>query len=356
MTGVVRTRNSADRIGRLLERLSALVDDVVVLLDSRSSDGTSRIAKEFGVVHPVEFDGHFIEVMRAVVRCCSGDWVLIVDDDEWLGSSWSRDTVRELIADRYPSLYWFPRRWVIPPGDRYLSTAPWYPDWQPRLMRNLPTLYRPPRVLHEPGAIAGEARFFPALPIEHNKLLLADRASRERTVEGYLSLHPQDDCARTYLYETYYHESAPLAKCYPRIDRSGIPTFDAPHAADVRILDAPATMRAGESYPVYCSIANRSNRTMTAQSEFLWYADTFITEHWSRVDATGATTYSFGRVRHKLPRTIEPGCETGALLEVRSPADAGDYQLQIDLFEENVAWFSQSNEHGFHESVPIRVV
>jgi hypothetical protein len=356
VTGVVRTRESADRIRRLLERLSGLVDDVVVLLDSRSSDGTAQIAQEFGAVHQVEFDGHFVEAMRSMVRLCTGDWVLIVDDDEWLGDRWSRDVVRELVADRYATLYWFPRRWVIPPGDRYLSTGPWHPDWQPRLMRNLPTLYRLPRKLHEPGAMAGESRFFPSLPIEHCKLLLHDRASRERTVEEYLTLNPDDHCGRHYLYESHYHESALLAKRYPRIDRSGIPTVDAPHAADVRVVDAPATMRAGEAYPVYCAIANRSNRTMTAQSEFLWYANTFVTEHWTRADDSGATSYSFGRARHKLPRTIEPGSETGALLEVRSPGDPGDYLLQVDLFEENVAWFSQTSEHGLHQTVPIRVV
>ena len=241
-----------------------------------------------------------------------------------LGDSWSREALQALTADRYATMYWFPRRWIVPPGDCYLSIAPWHPDWQPRLLRNLPTIYRVPEKVHDAGVVAGESRFIPALPILHNKFFVRDRAARERTVEMYLALNPENDCARQFLYESSYRETVPLTKRYPNVDRTGIPTVDAPHAADVRILDSPATMRAGESYPIYCSIANRSNRTMTAQSEFLWYADTFLTHNWLRVEDSVTTTYSFGGARHKLPRTILPGFETGALLEVRSPSELGD--------------------------------
>jgi glycosyl transferase family 2 len=356
VTGAVRTRDSADRIGALLERLSALVDDIVVVLDSRSDDGTEQIAKAYGSVHRIDFDPQFIECTRSLMRFCSGDWLLSIDDDEWLDDTWSAEALRELVADRYATQYCFPRRWVIPPGNEYLSTAPWHPDWQPRLLRNLPTLYRLPTKVHEAGGMAGETRFVPTLPIEHNKLILSPRGSRERLVETYRALNPEIDCSRQYLYESSYHESTPLTKRYPTADRWGIPTVNAPHVADVRILDAPDTMRAGEAYPVYCSIANRSNRTMSAQSEFLWYADTFVTEHWSRVNGLVETRYSFGGARHKLPRTIHPGSAAGALLEVRSPKDSGDYVLQIDLFEEDVAWFSRSPEHGLHETVLVRVV
>jgi glycosyltransferase involved in cell wall biosynthesis len=356
LTGVVRARNAADLIEPLLERLSSIVDDLVVLLDSRSTDGTEQIAKAFATVHRIEFDDHAVESLRSMTRLCTGDWILFIDCDEWLDDSWSREALRELTGDRYATMYWFPRRWIVPPGDRYLSVAPWHPDWQPRLLRNLPTIYRVPDKLHDAAVVAGESRFMPTLPILHNNFLVNDRAYRERTVATYLALNPGNDCARLYLYESSYRESAPLSKRYPNVDRSGIPTVDAPHAADVRILDSPATMRAGESYPIYCSIANRSNRTMTAQSEFLWYADTFLTHHWTRVEGSAQTMYSFGGARHKLPRTIAPGSEAGALIEVQSPTEPGEYLLQLDLFEENVAWFSQTREHGFHQTVPIRAV
>jgi hypothetical protein len=356
VTGAVRTRDSADRIGPLLERLSALVDDIVVILDSRSSDRTERIASSYGPVHRIGFDQHFVECTRALFRFCSGDWILSIDDDEWLDDTWTREALRTLVADRYATQYWFPRRWVIPPGNDYLSVAPWHPDWQPRLLRNLPTLYRLPAKVHDAGGMAGESRFVPTLPIEHNKLLLSPRCSRERLAEEYRALNPEVDCSRQYLYESSYHETTPLTKRYPSVDRSGLRTVDAPHVADVYIVDAPGTMRAGEAYPVYCSIANRSNRAMTAQSEFLWYADTIVTAHWSRVTGSAETQYSFGGPRYKLPRTIRPGSAAGALLEVRSPPDPGEYGLQIDLFEENVAWFSRAAQHGVHEIARVCVV
>jgi len=356
VTGAVRTRDSAGRIGALLERLSRLVDDIVVVLDSRSSDGTERIAKAYGAVHRIDFDPQFIECTRALFRFCSGDWILSIDDDEWLDETWTAEALQTLAADRSASQYWFPRRWVVPPGNAYLSVAPWHPDWQPRLLRNLPTLYRLPAKVHDAGGMAGESRFVPTLPIEHHKLLWSSREDREQLVETYRALNPELDCGRQYLYESSYHETTPLTKRYASLDRSGLPTVDAPHVADVRIVDAPATMRTGEAYPVYYSIANRSNRTMTAQSEFLWYADTIVTYHWSRVTASGEAQYSFGGPRHKLPRTIQPGSQAGALLEVQSPREPGEYHLQIDLFEENVAWFSRAAQHGVHEIVRIRVI
>ena len=82
VTGVVRARDPADRIGPLLERLFTLVDNLVVLLDSRRMDGTEQIAKAFATVHPIEFDDHATESLRSMMRLCTGDWILSIDCDE----------------------------------------------------------------------------------------------------------------------------------------------------------------------------------------------------------------------------------------------------------------------------------
>ncbi|MEA2786228.1 MAG: hypothetical protein QOF71_2332, partial [Candidatus Eremiobacteraeota bacterium] len=75
VTGAVRTRDSDGRIGALLERLSVLVDDIVVILDSRSSDRTEQIAQAYGAVHRIDFDPQFVECTRSLFRFCSGDWI-----------------------------------------------------------------------------------------------------------------------------------------------------------------------------------------------------------------------------------------------------------------------------------------
>jgi glycosyltransferase involved in cell wall biosynthesis len=157
VTGAVRAGNSADRIGPLLERLSSLVDHVVVLLDSRSNDGTEQIAKSFGTVHHIEFDDHYVESLRSMLRLCTGDWILYVDCDEWLDGDWSREAIRELTADRYATMYWFPRRWVVPPDDR-----PGLPNGgaargrQPRGDRRLPAADR--RIRRERGVVLAGRR------------------------------------------------------------------------------------------------------------------------------------------------------------------------------------------------------
>ena len=75
------TRNEADRIGRTLEAVRGLTDDLVVV-DSGSSDGTQAIAESFGA--EVVFNawpGYGPQKRFAEARC-RHRWVLNLDADE----------------------------------------------------------------------------------------------------------------------------------------------------------------------------------------------------------------------------------------------------------------------------------
>src|SRR5205823_5092820 len=87
------------------------------------------------------FDGQpdHVNPMEFGLRHCDGDWILRVDHDETLGPGWTvRDRIVELLSDRGVTHYWVARRWAVPPGDRFISSDPWHPDYQVRLFRNLP--------------------------------------------------------------------------------------------------------------------------------------------------------------------------------------------------------------------------
>lgn len=78
------TLNEARAIERCIASCRGLVDEVVVV-DSGSTDGTQEIAAWLGarVVHR-DFDSFGPQKNRAV-ELCTGDWVLNLDADEWLG-------------------------------------------------------------------------------------------------------------------------------------------------------------------------------------------------------------------------------------------------------------------------------
>ena len=83
ISGVVITRNEADRIGRCLASLQAVCAEVIVL-DSDSTDATIAIARGLGArVEHRGWDG-FARQKNAAIAMASHPWVLLLDSDEWL--------------------------------------------------------------------------------------------------------------------------------------------------------------------------------------------------------------------------------------------------------------------------------
>ena len=83
LTAVVCVHNEERRLGACLDHLS-FVDEIVVVLD-RCTDRSRAIAEQHGCVvlsgvFPLE--GHR---RAAGVNAASGDWILEVDADEWIG-------------------------------------------------------------------------------------------------------------------------------------------------------------------------------------------------------------------------------------------------------------------------------
>lgn len=82
VSGVVITKNEADRIGRCVNSLQKLCQEVIVL-DSGSSDNTPRLAREAGArVEHQDWRG-FSAQKNAVIELASQPWVFLLDADEW---------------------------------------------------------------------------------------------------------------------------------------------------------------------------------------------------------------------------------------------------------------------------------
>jgi len=86
LSGVVITKNEADRIGRCLASMLPVCRELIVL-DSGSSDATVTIARDLGArVEHQDWLGYAAQKNAAIARA-SQPWVLLLDADEWLGAN-----------------------------------------------------------------------------------------------------------------------------------------------------------------------------------------------------------------------------------------------------------------------------
>ena len=97
LSGVVITRDEADRIGRCVISLASVCTDVLVL-DSGSCDDTVRIAQAAGA--RVEYQPWlgFADQKNAAIARATQPWVLLLDADEWLDPQ-AGDRICALFAD-----------------------------------------------------------------------------------------------------------------------------------------------------------------------------------------------------------------------------------------------------------------
>jgi len=97
LSGVVITKNEADRIERCVASMRPLCSEVIVL-DSGSTDDTARIAQAAGArVESMEWQGFALQ-KNAAIAMAREPWVLLLDADEWLEAPAQRE-VRALFAD-----------------------------------------------------------------------------------------------------------------------------------------------------------------------------------------------------------------------------------------------------------------
>lgn len=129
ISAVIITYNEEKNIGRCLESLHGMVDEILVV-DSFSTDGTRGICESFGVRFVENpFEGH-IQQKNFAMNLASNDWVLSLDADEALTpelrheiSSISTEELEMAFAVR--RLTSFCGQWIKHCG--------WYPDKKIRL-------------------------------------------------------------------------------------------------------------------------------------------------------------------------------------------------------------------------------
>jgi len=344
------TINGADKLRRTLPSLRELADQLVVGVDDASSDESEEVAREFAdtvVTIPHEHyaflngNSAHVSALEAALPHFKGDWVLRVDHDETLGPALSDTShLRSLLADRYTTNYWIPRRWVIPPGDRFISSHPWHVDWHMRLFRNLPSIIQFSKQVHRHTMLLGQARVLTHEWLVHWDLVWHSREARESKVRFCEGLSTYSG-ADYYLYEEQEYETLPLDHV-PASARAAITTalLDESLGCSLELLEYPRTMQACRDYYIVVSIHNLSKRVFFPSSSGHYAGNVFLSYHWYRDSGGVSEVHTWDHPRTTMPNRLSPGDAASTYICVRAPCEPGVYDLQPDLVEEGVAWTS----------------
>lgn len=94
-------KNEEKNLPRCLASVKNVVDEMVVL-DTGSTDRTPTIAQEFGAkVHYFEWCNDFAAARNESLKYVTGDWVLVLDADEYLSAEIAPHIQEAIKSDRY---------------------------------------------------------------------------------------------------------------------------------------------------------------------------------------------------------------------------------------------------------------
>ena len=129
ISAVIITYNEEKNIGRCIDSLKAIADEIVVL-DSFSADRTAEIAMSKGaIVECRKFSG-YISQKNAAIECASNDYVLSLDADEAL----SEQLVNSILSAKkhhFADVYSISR--CTNYCGKFIRHGSWYPDKKIRL-------------------------------------------------------------------------------------------------------------------------------------------------------------------------------------------------------------------------------
>lgn len=131
ISAVINTFNEQAHIEKCLKSLNEFVDEII-LVDMHSTDDTINIAKKY-TKYIFEFKKlNYVEPARNfAIDKASGDWILVIDADEYLPVSLGSQLKR--LSRSSNSYYRFPHKNII--FGSWMRHSGWWPDYHIRFFR-----------------------------------------------------------------------------------------------------------------------------------------------------------------------------------------------------------------------------
>lgn len=155
--------NEELRLRACLESIRGRVDEIVVVIDSRTSDGTALVAGEYGCRVFVEDWKGFGRQKQSALDKCANDWVLVLDSDETLPAGSFEIMNRALESYPRAAVFEVPRKNFL--HGRWLKHGDSWPDWQAKLVNRKHGRFV--SNIHERWQTEGPVKRLPEAPVEH---------------------------------------------------------------------------------------------------------------------------------------------------------------------------------------------
>lgn len=208
LAGVVVTYNSEKRIETLLRSMRLFCDELVVVVDERSDDGTFDICQGLAdqVVRWNVPLGMSLAVKEEAFSLPKSDWAISLDDDELISEA-ILDHKRGILEAREDvSHFLLPLYSLVEDERHYIASLPLWPQYVPCVFRRGMAIQEA-KLLHHPlSAKEGSGVFLFPVRIFHYKFLLRGREERERRWEVMRTKPCYMDVEffrQFYLYEDY---------------------------------------------------------------------------------------------------------------------------------------------------------
>ena len=181
ITVAVLARDNADQIADCLQSAD-WADELLVVLDDRSSDATGEIARGLGArVEERAFD-NFAGQRNYALSVTRTAWVFFLDSDERVTPPLAHE-IRHKVAEGQCAGWWVPRRNHM--WGHEIRHGGWSPDYQLRLLRVADARYDPARPVHEVVLLDGPEGHLEEPLIHYNYATIGDFVRKQRQYVGY---------------------------------------------------------------------------------------------------------------------------------------------------------------------------
>lgn len=125
LSAILITLNEEKNLPEALSSVADIADEIVVLIDSRSTDNTVRVAKSFGAKVYIRDFINMSDQKIFASKKASGEWILALDADEQIEDK-LRDEIKLAIESKVYNGYLIGRRNIIFGAE--INYTRWSPD------------------------------------------------------------------------------------------------------------------------------------------------------------------------------------------------------------------------------------